>query len=83
MTDKKLILPIGTALAALIPTVSEAAKAPVKTQVDSLEIQAAANTAPETTSPVLQRLMYQVGKDVICSASFAWVAWLSWLSWLS
>ena len=59
MSYKKLIVPIGAALAALIPTVTEATKVPA----DSLEPQGTAKIGTESVSPVLQRLMYQIGQN--------------------
>ena len=63
MSYKKLVVPIGAALAALISNVTEAATVPVKSPADSLEIQGTAKTGTESVSAVLQRLMYQIGED--------------------
>ena len=63
MSYKKLIVPIGAALAALISNVTEAATVPVKSPSDSLELQGIAKTGTESVSAILQRLMYQIGED--------------------
>ena len=61
MSYKKLIIPIGTALAALIATTSEASKVPADSQRDSSELQEAKSRGSTiSTDPILQRLMYQI-----------------------
>ena len=59
MSYKQLIAPMSAALAALIPTVTEATKVPA----DTLVSQGTAKIGTESVSPVLQRLMYQIGQN--------------------
>jgi hypothetical protein len=59
MRFKRIVIPIGAALAALIPNVPEAAKLPA----DSLEAQETPKTGAESVNPVLQQLMFQIGQN--------------------
>ena len=63
MSYKKLIVPTGAALAALISNVTEASTLSVKSPADSLELQGTAKTGPEPVNVVLQRLMYQIEEN--------------------
>ena len=63
MSYKKLIIPTGAALAALISNVTEASKVPVQSPADSLELQGIAKTGTESVNAVMQRLMYQIGEN--------------------
>ena len=63
MSYKKLIVPVGAALAALISNVTEAVTVPVQSPADSLELQGIAKTGTESVSAVLQRLMFQIGEN--------------------
>ncbi len=63
MSYKKLIIPTGAALAALISNGAEAATVPVQSPADSLEHQGIAKAGTESVNVVLQRLMYQIGKN--------------------
>lgn len=58
MSYKQLIVPIGTALAALIANTSEASIVPSDSQSEPQEKTAAAST--KSTDPILQRLAYQI-----------------------
>ena len=58
MSYKKLIVPIGTALAALIANSSEASIAQVDLQSELHEEISRAST--KSTDPILQRLIYQI-----------------------
>lgn len=58
MSYKKLIVPIGTALAALIANASEASIVPPDSQSDLQEKKSAASA--KSTDPILQRLEYQI-----------------------
>jgi hypothetical protein len=61
MSHKKLITPIGTALAALIANASEASIIPANSQKDSSDLQTDTSRAStRSTEPILQRLRYQV-----------------------
>ena len=63
MSYKKLIIPTGAALAALISNATEAATVPVQSPADSLELQGLAKTSTESVNAVLQRLMVQIGEN--------------------
>ena len=63
MSYKKLIVPVGAALAAMVSNVTEAATVPVKSPPDSLELQGTAKTGTESVIAVLQHLMYQIGEQ--------------------
>ena len=63
MSYKKLIVPVGAALAALISNGTEASTVPVQTPTDSLELQGITKTGSESVSSVLQRLMFQIGDN--------------------
>ena len=63
MSYKKIIVPVGAALAALISNGAEASTPPVKSPADSLELQGTARTGTESVNAVLQRLMYQIGEN--------------------
>ena len=58
MSYKQLIVPIGTALAALIANASEASIVPPGAQSGLQENSSAAST--KSTDPILQRLEYQI-----------------------
>jgi hypothetical protein len=61
MSYKKLVIPIGTALAALIANASEASILPADSQRDSSELQEKTSRAStKSTDPILQRLTYQI-----------------------
>ena len=61
MSYKNLIIPIGTALAALIATPSQASIIPGDSQRDSLELQVKASKGnTNSTDSILQRLTYQI-----------------------
>ena len=61
MSYKKLMIPTGAALAALISNVTEAATVPVQSPADALELQGVAKTGTESVNAVLQRLQYRIG----------------------
>ena len=64
MRYKKLIIPIGAALAALIATPSQASIISTDSQRDSLELQEKASRGnANSTDPILQRLIYQIGEQ--------------------
>jgi hypothetical protein len=58
MSYKKLIVPIGTALAALIANASEASIVPADSQSEPQEKTSRASI--KSTDPILQRLTYQI-----------------------
>lgn len=61
MSYKKLIVPIGTALAALIANASEASITPPNSQRDSSELQEKTSIgSPSLKDSILQRLTYQI-----------------------
>lgn len=61
MSYKKLIIPIGTALAALIANGSEASIIPADSQRDSSNLQEkTTRTSAKSTDPILQRITYQI-----------------------
>ena len=60
MSYRKLIVPIGTALAALIANASEASIVPADLQRDSSELQDTRKTDKYLTHPVLRQLLYQI-----------------------
>jgi hypothetical protein len=61
MSYKKLVIPIGTALAALIASASEASIIPADSQKDLSELQGETSRAnTKSTDPILQRLTYQI-----------------------
>jgi hypothetical protein len=60
MNYKKLILPIGTALAALISNDAEAAKVPTDSQKDLSELQGMTKTSRDLTDQALKQLQYQM-----------------------
>mgnify|MGYP007017515906 CR=1 FL=1 len=61
MSYKTLIIPIGTALAALIATPSQASIIPADSQRDSSELQEKASRGnTNSTDSILQRLTYQI-----------------------
>ena len=63
MSYKKLVIPIGTALAALIANTSEASITPPDSQRDSSELQDITKTGKDLTHPVLTQLLYQMGEQ--------------------
>lgn len=64
MSYKKLIIPIGTALAALIANASEASKVPADLQRDSSELQNTTKLGKDLRDPVIERLLYQMEGQV-------------------
>ncbi len=58
MSFKKLIVPIGTALAALIANAAEASITPTDSQTEPQEQTTRGSTT--STDPILQRLTYQI-----------------------
>lgn len=58
MSYKKFIVPIGTALAALIANASDASITPPDSQSEPQDKMSAAST--KSTDPILQRLEYQI-----------------------
>jgi len=61
MSYKSIIVPVGTALAALLANTSEASKVPAEAEKDSSEFQErTTKSVAKSTDPVLQRLTYQV-----------------------
>jgi len=61
MSYKKLIIPVGTALAALIANSSDASKIPADSQRDSSDLQEQTSRgSTSSTDPILQRLTYQI-----------------------
>ncbi len=63
MNYKKLILPIGTALAALISTDSEAAKVPSDVQNDLSVLQDGSKAGKDVKVSPLKELQYQMGEQ--------------------
>lgn len=64
MSHKKVIVPIGTALAALIANTSEASIIPADSQRDLSNLQEqTARGSTSSTDPILQRLMYQIRQE--------------------
>lgn len=63
MKHNKLILPIGTALAALISNDSEAAKIPTDSQKDLSELQAMTKTSKDLAGLALKQLQHQMGEQ--------------------
>ena len=63
MNCKKMVLPIGTALAALISNDSEAAKVPTDPGNDLPGLQAVAEAGQAPTAPIVQELKYQIAKQ--------------------
>lgn len=62
MSYKKLIVPMGTAFAALIANASEASIVPPDSQSDLQEKKSVTST--RSTDPILQRLEYQIREQV-------------------
>ncbi len=61
MSYKKLIVPLGTALAALIANTYEASTAPADSKGESADIQAQLSKGETNViEPLLQRLTYQI-----------------------
>lgn len=61
MNSKRLIIPVGTALAALLASASEAARVPVEAEKDSMGVQGeTSKPVTKSVDPVLQRLTYQI-----------------------
>ena len=60
MNSKSLIVPIGTALAALLANASEAAKVPTDTRSALLDVHDASITSKELRNPILKELMNNV-----------------------
>ena len=63
MNYKKLILPIGTALAALISNDSEAAKVPSEVQKDLAVLQDENKTRKDLKGSPIKELQYQMGEQ--------------------
>jgi hypothetical protein len=57
---KKLIIPIGTALTALIANASQTSINPADSQSDSSELQDATRTGKDLRDPVIKQLLYQM-----------------------
>lgn len=63
MNFKKLILPVGTALAALISNDSEAAKVPLDAQNDLSVLQEGNKPGKDLTGSPLKEVQYQMGEQ--------------------
>lgn len=64
MSYKKLLIPMGTALAALIGNSSEASIAPADSQRDSPDLQEQRTKADaKSTDLLLQRITYQIQEE--------------------
>lgn len=63
MSYKKLVLPIGTALAALVSNDSDAAMVPTDPSNDPSGLQAVAEVGQSSTPPIVQELKYQIAKQ--------------------
>ena len=63
MRQKKLLVSVGTAVAALRLDVSYAANPPVEEQQDSSGLKNAHTVDAKLADPVLQRLKYQIGEQ--------------------
>ena len=63
MDPKILILPVGTALAALLANASEAAKVSVEPLKDSSQLESSLKIGKDLRDPVLKQLLYQMGEQ--------------------
>jgi hypothetical protein len=63
MRHKRLIVPVGAAVAALLAYVSYAGEVSAEAQQDSSEQGNRIQISKTSIDPVLQRLMYQIGEQ--------------------
>lgn len=63
MSCKKMVLPIGTALAALISNDSDAARVPTDPPNDSSRLQAVTEVGQSSTPPIVQELKYKIAQQ--------------------
>jgi hypothetical protein len=63
MRLKQLLVPVGAALAALLPNPSDAAKAPIEASTDLLKLHDTQNTSAKSISRILRQLTYKIGND--------------------
>lgn len=63
MNSKSLIVPVGTALAALLANTSEASKNPTETRNGLFDVHVASFPSKEIRDPILKELMFRVGEE--------------------
>ena len=63
MSYKKLILPVGAAITALLASASGAAKVPPEAQQAPSEQGQEIKAGKRSMAPILKRLMYQIGEQ--------------------
>jgi hypothetical protein len=63
MKLKQFLVPVGAALAALLPNPSNAAKAPIEAPTDLLKLDDTQKTSTKSISRILRQLRYKIGND--------------------
>jgi hypothetical protein len=63
MSLKQLLIPVGAALAALLPNPSDAANGPIEAPTDLLKHHDTQKASPKLISRILRELTYKIGND--------------------